>query len=211
MVSESVRISFSKTGRLKYISHLDLCRTMQTAMIRAKIPLRYTEGFNPHPKMIFTQPLPLFAESECELLDIRLTEDMPHEEICARLRKEFADGLYINKVYEPLSKFGEISYALYKITGFESARERELEELLSGEIAVKKKTKDGKEKVIDIRPLVRSLDRREDALEALLGAAPDSYLNPDTLCRSMCERGLGKGAYGILRIGWYRGDMSPFE
>ena len=58
MVPENIRIKFKKTGRLKYISHLDLCRTMQPAMIRAKIPLWYTEGFNPHPKMVFAQPLP---------------------------------------------------------------------------------------------------------------------------------------------------------
>ena len=76
MVPESIRIKFRKTGRLRYISHLDLDRTVRTALVRTKIPIWYTEGFNPHAKMVFAQPLPLFAESECEYLDIKITEEM---------------------------------------------------------------------------------------------------------------------------------------
>lgn len=48
-----VRLRFSKTGRLKYISHLDINRVMSRALKRAGIPLWYTEGFNPHPYMSF--------------------------------------------------------------------------------------------------------------------------------------------------------------
>ena len=101
MVPENIRIKFKKTGRLKYISHLDLCRTMCPAMIRAKIPLWYTEGFNPHPTMMFAQPLPLFVESECEFLDIKITEPVSHEELKARLRSAFTEELYVIDVYNP--------------------------------------------------------------------------------------------------------------
>ncbi len=220
MVSENVRISFSKTGRLKYISHLDLCRTVYTAMIRAKIPLKYTEGFNPHPKMVFTQPLPLFAESKCELLDIRLTEPMPHEEICHRLRKQLTEELHINRVYEPSSKFSEIAYARYLLSGFENTEQSELDSLLGGEIRVLKRTKSGEEKESDIRPLVRSLEicsmdgggeiGEAGGIIAVLSAASDAYLNPDVFCRALCARSLGDD-YGIVRSGWYREDMSVFE
>lgn len=220
MVSENVRISFSKTGKLKYISHLDLCRTVYTAMIRAKLPLKYTEGFNPHPKMVFTQPLPLFAESRCELLDIKLTEALPHDEICRRLRRQFTDELYINKVYEPDAvhgKFSEIAYASYNLTGFENADAGKLEKLLAGEIKVLKRNKKGEEKETDIRPMVRTLEMisggdASGTLNALLSASADAYLNPDVLCRALtsalCEC---SGGYGIVRTGWYRADMSVFE
>lgn len=228
MVSENVRISFSKTGRLKYISHLDLCRTFYTAMIRAKLPLKYTEGFNPHPKMVFTQPLPLFAESRCELLDIRLTEAVPHDEICRRLRAQFTDELYVNKVYEPDSmhgKFSDIAYASYVLTGFENTDAEKLEKLLSGEINVLKRNKKGEEKETDIRPLVRSLEishgdtpSENRTLAAVLSASADAYLNPDVLCRALssalCEpspAGDSGNSYGIVRTGWYRNDMSMFE
>ena len=141
MVPENVRIRFSKKGRLRYISHLDLCRTMVTAMTRAKIPMWYTEGFNPHPKLVFTQPLPLFAESECEYLDIKIVEPMTHAEIRDRMRAAFTPELYTEIVYTPSTKFTDIAYATYRITaeGYDKA-------LLKGEgeLMAEKKGKDGK-------------------------------------------------------------------
>ena len=50
------RLLFSKTGRAKYISHLDLMRTFQRAFARAKIPIKHTEGFNPHPFVSIALP-----------------------------------------------------------------------------------------------------------------------------------------------------------
>ncbi len=66
------RLLFSKTGRARYISHLDLMRTFQRVFLRAGIRLRHTEGFNPHPYMVFALPLPVGCESDCELLDFDL-------------------------------------------------------------------------------------------------------------------------------------------
>jgi radical SAM-linked protein len=71
-----VRVKFKKVGNLQYISHLDLVRTMHKVIVRARLPLWYTEGFNPKPKMIFAAPLSIGTESVCEFVDIRLTERM---------------------------------------------------------------------------------------------------------------------------------------
>ena len=135
MVPEAIRIKFSKTGRLRYISHLDLCRTMQPAMIRARIPLWYTEGFNPHPKMVFAQPLPLFVESRCEFLDIKIVEDVSCEELKRRLREAFTDELYVLDVYKPTEKFTEIAYAVYEISGL-PVKAEDIKALLSGAIGL---------------------------------------------------------------------------
>lgn len=208
MVPENIRIRFKKTGRLKYISHLDLCRTMQPAMIRARIPLWYTEGFNPHPKMVFAQPLPLFVESECEFLDIRITEHIPHDELCERLRSAFTDELYVIEVYEPTEKFTEIAYAGYVMSGFDGLTEERAESLLSGELNVAKKTKSG-EKTIDIRPMIRSIEILGGGLiYAVLDAAGASYLSPDLLCRAIDR---GEGEHDILRKEWYKKDMTVFR
>ena len=83
-----VRLRFSKTGRLKYISHLDINRAMSRAFKRAEIPLWYTEGFNPHPYMSFSLPLSLGVESLCESVDIRLIDSIDN-----------ADKLYIVIMY----------------------------------------------------------------------------------------------------------------
>lgn len=198
MVPESIRIRFSKKGRLRYISHLDLCRTMTTAMTRAKIPMWYTEGFNPHPKMVFTQPLPLFAESECEYLDIKIVEPMTHIELKDRLRAVFTPELYIEAVYTPQSKFTDIAYAKYRIEtkGFDK-------KLLNGEdeLNVTKQTKDGKEKIVNIRPQIHSASARNGIITAVLSTSGDSYLNPELFCKA-----IGADDYFITRTAWLCSD-----
>ena len=72
----TLRVKFCKVGSLQYISHLDLVRTMMKVIVRAKLPLWYTEGFNPKPKLVFAAPLSTGVESVCEFMDIRLTEKM---------------------------------------------------------------------------------------------------------------------------------------
>ena len=202
MVPESVRIKFSKKGRLRYISHLDLCRTMVTAMTRAKIPMWYTEGFNPHPKLVFTQPLPLFAESECEYLDIKIVEPMTHAEIRDRMRAAFTPELYTEIVYTPSTKFTDIAYATYRITaeGYDKA-------LLKGEgeLMAEKKGKDGKVKTWDIRPMIKEVTVKKGVLYATLNASADSYLNPEVFCKA-----IGATDYFITRTGWLKADGSKF-
>ena len=56
---ETMRIRYRKTGNLQYISHLDLQRTWMRVLTRAKIPMWYTQGFNPHPKLNYGCPLPV--------------------------------------------------------------------------------------------------------------------------------------------------------
>ena len=77
----AVRLNFSKTGRAIYISHLDINRMMTRAVRRAKLPMWYTEGFNPHPYLTFALPLSLGQSSDCEYMDIRIEGDITDEEI----------------------------------------------------------------------------------------------------------------------------------
>ena len=68
------RLLFSKTGRAKYISHLDLMRTFQRAFARAGIAIKHTEGFNPHPFVSIALPLSVGYSSQCEILEFGLLE-----------------------------------------------------------------------------------------------------------------------------------------
>ena len=206
MVPENIRIKFTKTGRLKYISHLDLCRTMCPAMIRAKIPLWYTEGFNPHPKMVFAQPLPLFVESECEFLDIKITEPVSHEELKARLRSAFTDELYVLDVYTPVVKFTEIAYAGYFIACETKLSEAEISDKLSSDLIVTKNVK-GKEKQLNIRSQIHSVAIFDGGYFAILDASGSSYLNPDLFCKAFFGQDVD---CAITRRSWFKGDMSAF-
>ena len=82
------RLLFSKTGRAKYISHLDLMRMFQRAFARAKIPIKHTEGFHPHPFVSIALPLSVGYSSECEILEFGLLEGTdPPERVLRRFRR----------------------------------------------------------------------------------------------------------------------------
>ena len=87
-----IRLVFSKKGLAKYISHLDMQRTMQRTLRRAGIPVWYSEGFNPHPYLCFASPLSVGIEGENEIIDFRLAEEMPFEEMKSRFNQAFPQG-----------------------------------------------------------------------------------------------------------------------
>lgn len=150
-----VRIRFSKTGKAKYISHLDLMRCFSRAFIRAKIPLWFTEGFNPRPYMNFTSPLTLGAESVSEAVDIRLLDDtMTDEDVAARLGAVMPLDIQILKAAPPVYKMNAIEESRYVLTlepGTFSARDlaEKLKAVSEQEtLPVEKSGKKGKKKVL---------------------------------------------------------------
>ena len=91
-----LRATFKKTGRAKYISHLDLNRCMLRIFRRSKLPVWYTEGFNPHPYYSFALALSLGFESDCEIMDFNITDDnMPLSVIKDRLNEVMPEGMGI--------------------------------------------------------------------------------------------------------------------
>ena len=65
-----LRLTFTKTDSLKYIGHLDLHRTLERTLRRAGLPIAYSQGFNPQPRMNLAEALPLGITSECEVMDV---------------------------------------------------------------------------------------------------------------------------------------------
>lgn len=177
MLSGAVRICFTKVGSLQFISHLDLNRTMKTVMIRAGVPIKYSEGFNPHPKMVFALPLSVGAESICELLDFKLDRPMAREELIDRLNAAFPPEMRVLDAYTPESKFTAIRFAEYRL---ESENDFSDEALAAESLVVLKRTKSG-EKPCDIKPLIHSYRKEGRTLTAVLSASPDAYLNPEYL------------------------------
>lgn len=175
MLPRSVRLKFTKTGSLQFISHLDLNRTMKTVMIRAKIPIHYTEGFNPHPKMVFALPLSIGAESICELLDIKIDEELSDDEIVRRLNSSLSPEMRVLEAYTPESKFTDIRYAEYEIC---SEEQMDVSLLSKDTIIVMKRTKSGTRES-DIRPLIKSWNQIDSGLRCVLSADSADYLNPE--------------------------------
>ncbi len=149
---KTVRIVFEKRGRAKFISHLDLTRTMTRVVRRASIPLWYTEGFNRHPYLTFAAPLSLGYEGLRETMDLRLQEDMPYDELVSRLNQAMPEGLWAVSAAEAVCKPGDLMAASY-LLAFDCPAD-ELQSLLAQpEVLVEKKTKKKIVKTIDIRPV----------------------------------------------------------
>jgi radical SAM-linked protein len=152
---------------------------MKTVMIRAGIPIKYSEGFNPHPKMVFALPLSVGTESVTEYLDFKVTKPMTEKELSDRLNGAFPEEMRVIKAYEPTTKFTDIKYAEYVLENDEDFSVLPLEE---ESIVVMKKTKSG-EKETDIKPLIKSYKKEGNKLICVLSASPDSYLNPDYIAK----------------------------
>lgn len=108
-----VRLNFSKRGRLRFISHLDLSRAMLRSLRRTDIPVWYTEGFNPHPYATFALPLPLGAESENDVMDIRVVGDIKNMAVMEKLNAVLPEGLEITDCYNPVQPVRAITKAEY--------------------------------------------------------------------------------------------------
>lgn len=93
-----VRINFAKTDAMRYTSHLDLYRAWERLMRRAGLPLGYTQGFSPHPRINLACALPLGFTSEAEVVDIWLEHFYPTDEIMRALQGATPPGLDIQDV-----------------------------------------------------------------------------------------------------------------
>ena len=164
------RIEFAKTGSLRYISHLDLNRCMIRAIRRSGLPAWYTEGFHPHLYLMFPLALSLGAESLCECMDVRLTEEVPEDEILTRLNAALPEGLRALRVGTPGREAVEIGSAVYEITlTGQDVRARWEAFLAQESIPIEKKTKKGM-KTVDIRPQItqEALEETPDGLTLTL-------------------------------------------
>lgn len=187
-----VRLRFSKTDRCKYISHLDINRCMSRALTRAKIPLWYTEGFNPHPYMSFSLPLSLGIESFAESMDIRIIGDITNNEIKKRMNEVLPDGIRVLEVYDDFRQDKDIAYSDYvfkiQFKDNETALKKINAVLNSDEINAERKVKKGKRKIFketNLKPLIQnfnsSIRGEEIVLNLRLMAGIEKNLNPTLL------------------------------
>lgn len=88
-----VVVKYTKGERVKYISHLDFMRLVQRALRRADIPVAYSHGFNPHPRVSFASALSVGTTSEGEYLDISLDKEMEPKLLCQRMNENLPEGI----------------------------------------------------------------------------------------------------------------------
>lgn len=94
------RLHFAKQQAVKYIGHLDLMLAWERALRRARVPLAYSKGFNPRPKMQAASSLPLGTTGTAEILDITLTDATMPDEILARIQTKLPSGIVLHQIDE---------------------------------------------------------------------------------------------------------------
>ena len=93
-----INFIFAKKGEMKFISHLDLMRLFMRALRRARLPIKMTEGFSPHPKISLKRALKLGVESENEEATFVLREPIPLEDFKQRLQRQLPEGIVVKDV-----------------------------------------------------------------------------------------------------------------
>lgn len=156
-----IRITFSKQGPLRYTGHLDLHKLWERAARRAELPLAYSQGFHPQPKMNIAAALPLGFSSRCEVLDMRLEQDISLDGLAQRLNDTMPDGIRVTQIEEvderaPALQTQVVSAeyeTILKEAGFGSELKRTIDTVMASESIIRTR----RNKEYDLRPLIEEL------------------------------------------------------
>ena len=97
---QRMRVRYAKRGRLRFTSHRDFSRAFERALVRARIPMAYSSGFNPHPRISYAGASPTGAASEAEYLEIGLAQQVDAVRLAADLDEALPEGLDVLEVVE---------------------------------------------------------------------------------------------------------------
>ncbi len=184
------RITFSKSGPLRYIGHLDLQTLWERAARRAGLPLAYSNGFHPQAKIYFAAALPLGFSSRAEVMDMRLKTDIALADLPGRLKAALPAGITILDVEsvdeaEPALQT-QVRSAEYEIGLTEPLDRSELQARIDRLLHAASMPRERRGKAYDLRPLIEELS---------LMQAGDSHSDPQIFMR-LSARELGHWATG---------------
>jgi radical SAM-linked protein len=185
---QRIRLTIGKSGSARFIGHLDLARTMERAINRARIPVAYTQGFNKRPRMQFADALPLGFTSECEMVDLWLGQVVGVQETEDRLESVLPDGIDLYSVSEvdisetPLQN--QTESATYRVRPGEDLSREGLQGRISELLQLPELQRERRDKVYDLRPRIHSLSLSQNADERLeimmeLSLEPGEIGRPD--------------------------------
>lgn len=189
-----IRICFSKTGYSKYVSHLDLMKTLQRTFRRGGIDISYSQGFNPHPIMSIAHPLPLGVEGLCEYMDISVDSKPNFEELKIKMNNALPQDIRVHNitnVNKPLNVLVRAEYsAIVNLKQeVENLKQKINNFLAMNEIVIEKKTKRGISDT-DIKPMifdvaVEQIKGREIKINFVLANGEPANLKAITFIEAM--------------------------
>ncbi len=196
-------LKFTKNGYVKYISHLDLLRLFKRAFKKTGLALKYSQGFNPHPKMGFAQPLSLGYSSVCELIEFETIEPHDLESIRSKMQGEMPEGIEItgcsrlsDEIRSLASDADEAEYIITIPTVLdENVLQEKLEQYLQQKeiLALKRQKKTKKMEPVNIRHMLRQLKIEKKTCDgpavliADLDCGSKSNCSPELVIASFCS------------------------
>lgn len=156
---QRLRLTFAKTEAMRFTGHLDLHHTWERTFRRAGLPLAYSQGFNPHPRLNLASALPLGFTSECEVIDVWLERKMEPEEVMAALLPALPPGLRLLDI-QPIDPHrpalqSELEASEFTITLLEA--HPDLEARCQSLLEAASLPRVRREKKYDLRPLILAL------------------------------------------------------
>lgn len=160
-----VRVTFSKQGALRYIGHLDLHKIWERSIRRAKLPLAYSQGYHPQPKINLAAALPLGFSSRAEVMDMWLNEEV--EDVVLTLQEHVPPGLTITgasqvEEREP-SLQSQVIGAEYQVEITEAGSASKLNEKIASVLESESIPRVRRKKEYDLRPLIEELTLADEA------------------------------------------------
>ena len=186
MEFDKFRIRFRKRGDLRFLSHHDLMRTFERMLRRAALPFRSTEGFHPHPRLVFALSLPLGTIGLDEVVELEFLTEMPPEEVFSRLVAQAPQGIEFASIRRiPPRLTGQVCRAVYRLP-IPASRFNETERLIAellaqAEISVERSHP--RPKRVDIRPYLLDIRRTPDAVEIDLRVTATGSARADEVLR----------------------------
>ncbi len=217
---DKIRLLYEQTGRSVWMSHLDVMRTLQRALNRAGVPIRYSEGFNPHAQISILMPLSVGTGSLCQMADLRVKEDVDLKTLPQRLTAVFPEGLRAMEAYEGGAAPGELKWLRVQgVWEYDNrdphAAAEEIRQLFAGPVDVMRRTKRGEGlfRITDhLRDLRLTPQDRAVAVEATVSCS-EPVVNPNLLTEAIRENrpSFSPDGGGFTRIAIYHADGSPFR
>ncbi len=159
-----VRLRFKKEGDLRFISHLELASLFHRASKRADLPLGYSEGFHPMPRIVFASALPVGVESLTEVVDMELEGPLSASDVKERLSQSLPPGIEIVEAQEvplssPIALLIHRSIYWIRLNGALAKEEAEkrIQKALSAEELIIHQERKGKQRKVDILPLIEEV------------------------------------------------------
>jgi len=216
---QRVRITYATSDVVKYVGHLDMARAWERAIRRSRLPLVYSQGFNPQPRIQFAAALPLGFTGEAEIVDIYLSVPVAVGDIVKRLAAAMPAGVHLRQA-EEVDLRGPALQALVDRAEYRveveaaepaTAFEMRLQAFAARPEAWRERRKGKETARYDLRPLVLALTYRGQSelghsFETLMRTAPGATGRPDEL---LAELGLGEALRQITRTRLFFLDTDP--